>query len=198
MKKNIVEPERLTRNEIKRLKILETTIRDGLQTFVSVGQALAEVRESRLYRRDYASFESYCRTKWGMSKTHANRLITGSSLASAIAEDTRALPTHESQLRPLTSSKLTPEVRKEAWSRALKDTSGDPAAVTASAVSEVLTEMEEEGKVETLSFKDVSPRKVDKVRWVDIFAVAREFDKKFGGRKSLQPAEISEWLIKRK
>jgi hypothetical protein len=56
---------------VRRLSELETTIERGLKTFVEVGNALAEIRDSRLYRESYATFEDYCRERWGMSKRHA-------------------------------------------------------------------------------------------------------------------------------
>ena len=51
--------------ESQRLKELEKVIAKGQKTFVDVGLALAEIRASRLYRREYSGFEEYCQKKWG-------------------------------------------------------------------------------------------------------------------------------------
>ncbi len=59
----------------QRLAELEKTIARGKKTFVEVGLALAEIRDLRLYRREYGGFEEYCRKKWGWTKQHAYRLI---------------------------------------------------------------------------------------------------------------------------
>ena len=59
----------------QRLAELEKTIARGKKTFVEVGLALAEIRDLRLYRREYSGFEEYCREKWGWTKQHAYRLI---------------------------------------------------------------------------------------------------------------------------
>ena len=38
---------------------LDETVRRGLATFIEVGQALTEIRDRRLYREDYSTFEDY-------------------------------------------------------------------------------------------------------------------------------------------
>jgi len=65
----------------QRLVELEKTIARGKKTFVEVGLALAEIRDLRLYRREYAGFEEYCRKKWGWSRQHAYRLIEAAPIA---------------------------------------------------------------------------------------------------------------------
>lgn len=75
----------LQAKENQRLHELEDVIREGLQTFIEVGQALSEIRDSRLYRNTYATFEAYCKERWGMTKTSANRLIQASVVAEEMA-----------------------------------------------------------------------------------------------------------------
>ncbi len=65
----------------QRLAELEKTIARGKKTFVEVGLALAEIRDLRLYRREYSGFEEYCRKKWGWTKQHAYRLIEAAPVA---------------------------------------------------------------------------------------------------------------------
>ena len=45
--------------ECKRLQFLEAIIERGQQTFIEVGNALMEIRESRLYLENYPTFEDY-------------------------------------------------------------------------------------------------------------------------------------------
>src|SRR6185369_17999663 len=49
------------RTEFKRC---EAIIAKGWHTFVEVGKALTLIRDHRLYRADYKTFEAYCRLKW--------------------------------------------------------------------------------------------------------------------------------------
>jgi hypothetical protein len=39
---------------------------DADQTFIAVARALAAIRDGRLYRETHATFEAYCRERWGI------------------------------------------------------------------------------------------------------------------------------------
>ena len=82
--------------ETQRLAELEKTIGRGQKTFVEVGLALAEIRDLRLYKREYSSFEEYCRKKWGWTRQHAYRLIEAAPVAKC-----HQLVTNESVAREL-------------------------------------------------------------------------------------------------
>jgi hypothetical protein len=68
-------PVSVIETDRQRLTKLETKIRAGLKTFVEVGNALLEIRNSKLYRLDYATFEDYCRARWHISRPRAYQLI---------------------------------------------------------------------------------------------------------------------------
>ena len=61
----------LTDMESYKLKQCESVIKAGLSTFLNVGQALATIRDNRLYRAKYDSFERYCKSVWDLSKGYA-------------------------------------------------------------------------------------------------------------------------------
>lgn len=113
--------EVITFEESKRLVALERKIEQGMTTFVEVGQALMEIRDSRLYRVEYKTFELYCREKWGMSRVQAHRLIGASEVSQMLPRGNK-LPT-EKQIRPLT--KLPPEKQPEAWAKAVEIADGE-------------------------------------------------------------------------
>lgn len=108
----------LTRNESMRLDELETTIDAGLKTFVDVGLALMEIRDGRLYRESYGTFEDYCRERWGMVRQHANRLIAAAGVIENLEPIGSILPETESQARPL--AQLPDNVQAEAWKIAVE------------------------------------------------------------------------------
>ena len=54
---------------------LEETIARGKKRLVEMGWALGIVRDLRLYKREYSSFDEYCRAKWGCGRQRAYRLI---------------------------------------------------------------------------------------------------------------------------
>lgn len=113
----------MTRAEQQELARLENTIKSGLQQFLEVGTALLTIRQRRLYRDAHESFESYCREKWGFSKTHANRLIAGAE-AVIILGDIEVRPTNEAQARHLTT--LPPDQIRPTWQRVVEESGGKP------------------------------------------------------------------------
>ena len=72
----VLKEKPLTSAEQKRLCELEGLIRDNFLAYVTVGSALLEIRESRLYRNgEGRTWEGYCRALWNMAHQYANRLI---------------------------------------------------------------------------------------------------------------------------
>jgi hypothetical protein len=70
--------------EHKRLDELEAIIERGVQTFVEVGEALMEIRDSRLYKQTHPSFESYLRERWKMSRPRGYQLIDAAKLSTTV------------------------------------------------------------------------------------------------------------------
>ncbi len=54
---------------------LEQVIARGKMRFLEMGLALGIVRDLRLYKREYGSFEQYCQQKLGCTRQHGYRLI---------------------------------------------------------------------------------------------------------------------------
>lgn len=67
--------------ERARLAELEAVVERGMDTFIEVGIALAEIRDARLYREQFVTFEAYCRERWGFSRSRGYRLIRAAELA---------------------------------------------------------------------------------------------------------------------
>lgn len=122
----------LSVNEQQELERCEMVIKQGLETFIEVGNALMIIRDKRLYRRDYQRFEDYCREKWGMVQQSATRLIRAAAVISNLeSEPIGSLPETESQVRPLT--KLEPELQAAAWQTTVEQ---NPDGITAKAVEQ--------------------------------------------------------------
>ena len=117
----------------------EAVIERGIDTFVEVGQALVAIRDGRLYRAEYRTFEDYCRERWGFNSPHARRLIRAAEAFDNLRGDPRGsvLPTGEKLVRPLTT--LAPELQRDAWQRAV-ETAPD-GKITAGHVQRVVDEM---------------------------------------------------------
>ena len=54
--------------------------KDKMDEFLRVCQALKTIRDRRLYRADFASFEDYCRIRWGMAIADVERNIAEGEL----------------------------------------------------------------------------------------------------------------------
>lgn len=104
----------------------EAVIRDGLQTFVAVGNALAAIRDGKLYKETHKTFEDYCRQKWNMVASRARQLIAASTAVESVESVTTVTPRTEAQVRPLVG--LEPEQQREAWQAAVEASDGKPTA----------------------------------------------------------------------
>jgi len=118
----------------------EAVIEQGLRTFVDVGNALLTIRDDRLYRREYWTFEEYCEKRWEFSNRRANQFIeaamTIATLGTMVPE--LAAPAVERQVRPLTS--LPPEQQAAAWRRAVE--TAPAGRLTAAHVQGVIDDMQ--------------------------------------------------------
>ena len=87
--------------DTRRLAELEETIERGLATFIEVGTALAEVRDSRLYRAEHDTFEDYCRKRWQMDRVAAHRHIEAANVVAVLSKDNIEPPANLRQAREL-------------------------------------------------------------------------------------------------
>lgn len=87
--KNATIIEAITLDESKRLIALEKSIQEGVAVFVSVGNALAEIKESKLYRADFKTFEDYCQKRWNFSRIRAYQLIEAAEVHKALPENVK-------------------------------------------------------------------------------------------------------------
>ena len=87
---------------------------------IHVGNALLEIRDTRLYRQTHATFEDYCGEKWQFTHGRARQLIAAAETIAILQSDTivSLLPSTESQTRPLVS--LPPEAQREVWAAAVE------------------------------------------------------------------------------
>ena len=122
------------RNELERCEVV---IKQGLQTFVEVGQALMLIRDKRLYRAEFGTFEAYCQDKWQLGRNFVNKTIAASNVVANLEMGTRGTqtPQTEKHARPLT--KLEPELQVEAWQKVVEE-HGDK--ITHNKVQEVVKE----------------------------------------------------------
>lgn len=124
--------EQLSASERRALENAERTITRGFKAFVAVGAALKEIRDRRLYREQFRTFEEYCGCRWEISRPRGYELCAAAEVVedlSAIA-DIRLLPENEAQARPLARLKHA-ELRQRAWQLAVRTAAAHGRPVTA-------------------------------------------------------------------
>ena len=119
----------LSQEEQQLLVRLEQDIR---QAFYVAGAALLEIRDRRLYRQDFFSFEEYCQSRFTLTRRSVDYLIAASSVVKNLLRTKEiiqvrtngsqvlsfVLPTSERQVRPL--AKLEPQKQVEVWHKAVE------------------------------------------------------------------------------
>ena len=105
----------LTAAETDRLVELEQAVERGLQTFVEVGQALAEIRARKLYRASHDTFERYCRERWGFTRQRARQFMDAAAVTTIVVKADLPAPTNEAQARELVPLRRRPDELETAW-----------------------------------------------------------------------------------
>ncbi|MFF8293634.1 hypothetical protein ACF068_31120 [Streptomyces sp. NPDC016309] len=78
------QPKTLTSDERQSLAQCEAAVDTLKWAFWLAGKALQIIRDSRLYRAEYDTFEDYCWTRWGMKDNYARKLIRTWQVAEAL------------------------------------------------------------------------------------------------------------------
>src|SRR5574340_954971 len=108
----------LTKDDAKALARCEATIERGQETFLRVGQALAEIRDGKLYRATHKRFEDYCQERWSFQRNYANKLIQAAKTVDDLGTTVPTKPSNEAQAREL--GRLPEAQRGEAWQQAVE------------------------------------------------------------------------------
>lgn len=129
----------------KSLPELEGIIQRGMATFIEVGLSLLAIREGKKYRElGYTDFEVYMEERWGIGKSYGWRLLNAGYIGSEISTLVEKIPTHETQVKPLTRlgnwKEPAPEKWVEAWEAAC-DLAGETQQPTEKEVKYVVDQM---------------------------------------------------------
>lgn len=153
----------LTQQEQQAFEACEKAIGIGLQAFKQAGKALMLIKEKRLYRAKWSSFEQYLDQRWRISTSYAGRLIDAVEIVARL--EGLPEPTTESQVRPLAS--VPPEKQRETWEKVVATVPEEQR--TAAAVAAVVAESRHarpSKRKRKKSPRDVVVKgKIGKVRW---------------------------------
>lgn len=143
------ELSELSFEEQSRLEECEEIIHKGLKTFVEVGSALYEIRDKKLYRSHYKTFESYCQDRWQLKRQRAYELMGAAEIVNQLSENlseisdkTIAPPDKESHAAAL--SRIPAVLRFRAWQKIVEESVQQARPVTVKLITEVTDTLIEE------------------------------------------------------
>lgn len=116
---------------------METTISDGMRSFMQVGAALAEIRKDRLYRAEYATFEEYCQRRWDFTAARGRQLMSAVEALASLPEDAPK-PSNAAQAEALAD--VPEDDRANVWDRARRAADDEDRPVTARDIREAAEE----------------------------------------------------------
>lgn len=121
----LIDP--LTDGERKEKEEIETRLNSFFASFVERGKDLSILRDKRLYREDYTSWDAYCRLALSWSKTYVDRLIKASKVVRELTPvgATKFLPGNEYVARELGKIKSS-DSRQRVWEEALRISKDKP------------------------------------------------------------------------
>ena len=105
-------------------KVEEQIETNVLKAWYDNGLLLREIRDDKLYKKKYSTFEEYADQRWGWQKSHAYRMIDAAERFQAIENvpqngslGDKILPSNESQVRPLTELSDAEAVHRRVFTR---------------------------------------------------------------------------------
>jgi len=123
------------------LESLETTVRDGVATFLKVGEALTKIRDGEGYKlRGFTTFDDYCESYFGFSVRQGQRLIAAAKTTQVVEQITGEAPASESVAREFSKVTFSPEVVEQVHQE-LKAEGKPLAKATATDVRRVVTKV---------------------------------------------------------
>ena len=149
----IIENEKKKRHDALCVEV----VRD-LPKFVSVGNALIELKQLEVYKETHKTFEAFVRDKFSLERQQAYRLMEAASVARNLSPigDKIETPKLESQLREV--GKAPPEKQAEVVKKAVQKAAEENRKPTANdfkqAVKQVTGELLTEGEQEELENED--------------------------------------------
>jgi len=214
----------LTLNERDALKRNELAISRGISHWREVGSALCEIRDGRLYREKFSTFEAYLAEKWGVSRREGYRLIEAAAAANNVAAAKPYTPTpsrgidqhgRDAGLDSATADALaltrnvaraladySPEMQRRVWKRLTGDETAPPASQTPTVkeirhAASIIAVEDAQRHMATLPPRDRPKRaEADKKAAAEEAAAAAEAKKEKKERREKDRAKLVRWAEK--
>lgn len=116
---------RLSKSERTELARHEKTIDKALPAFAEIGDALNAIRESKLYRENYSTFDAYLSDRWSFTRQRASQLIDAAETMRQLPAAVKPAVTSERAARAMKPLADKPAKAKRAVKDATKNATGD-------------------------------------------------------------------------
>jgi hypothetical protein len=123
----------LSTTEERELANCEAIIDRNLGGFRETGEALMKIRDGKLYKVEFKTFEEYCQKRWNFGRTYAHRMIESAKVIKNLLPMGNK-PESERQARVL--APLPPQEQREVWKEAVE--TAPEGKVTAKHVEEIV------------------------------------------------------------
>ncbi|WP_305951662.1 hypothetical protein [Emticicia oligotrophica] len=132
----------LSSEEKLNLNTYEEIIEKGLKTFIEVGNALFEIKNNKLYRESFTTFEAYCKDRWQLKRQRAYELMGAAEIVNQLSENNLSeisdkpnlLPSKESHANALAQIPVT--LRFQVWRGVVEESLNTGKAITAKMITE--------------------------------------------------------------
>lgn len=147
-----------SRINLERFKELDSIVREHAAAFIAFGEALMEIKQSRLWRLKYPTWREYCQSIH-LTDGRVNQLIRAAGTANDLIEAGLPAPTNETQIRPISG----PSVDAQAvWKAATQQHGDRPTGKQVKQVKQAMTD------------PDADTRR--RVREINIIAVTQKME----------------------
>jgi hypothetical protein len=132
----------LSLGETTRLQDCCVKVETHCNSFHDAGLALKEIRDDKLYRDGYASFEEFTKHQFGFGKSYASMLISAADTMTMLSGECQYLPVHEKICRSLNRVPDPPK-RITLWKRVSEKAAKSGGVVTQDLIDEAVAKVVE-------------------------------------------------------
>jgi hypothetical protein len=96
-----------------RYEQLKEVIKNGKETFIEVGMALAEIKQGHLYLHEYGTWAEFCKVEYGFTPQHANRLASAAKAVKSLEENKKSESPGSLSLNAMRALQAVPTEKRE-------------------------------------------------------------------------------------
>lgn len=106
------EENKMTLAELADLKKLEAVISNVTKAANAGWEALKEIRDRKLYRKDFKTFELYCQSKWNLTGRRVRQLTDAATVVQLLTEKSGTMVPKNTSERAIRELSNVPEAKR--------------------------------------------------------------------------------------